>query len=90
MYSNRHTGKVFFVHYLSLKSMVNWMDDFWIERAPEKLSSISRTIRLDAALFERIMEESEKTGVSFNKIVNQCITYAFQHYREPKVTPDGR
>ena len=61
------------------------MDDFWIERAPEKLSSISRTIRLDAALFERIMEE-----VSFNKIVNQCITYAFQHYREPKVTPDGR
>ena len=51
---------------------------------------ISRTIRLDAALFERIMEESEKTGVSFNKIVNQCITYAFQHYREPKVTPDGR
>ena len=50
----------------------------------------SRTIRLDAALFERIMEESEKTGVSFNKIVNQCITYAFQHYREPKVTPDGR
>ena len=66
------------------------MDDFWIERAPEKLSSLSRTIRLDAALFERIMEESEKTGVSFNKIVNQCITYAFQHYREPKVTPDGR
>ena len=68
----------------------DFMDDFWIERAPEKLSSISRTIRLDAALFERIMEESEKTGVSFNKIVNQCITYAFKHYREPKVTPDGR
>ena len=68
----------------------DFLDDFWIERAPEKLSSISRTIRLDAALFERIMEESEKTGVSFNKIVNQCITYAFQHYREPKVTPDGR
>ena len=76
MYSNRHTGKVFFVHYLSLKSMVNWMQNM--------------SKRVDAALFERIMEESEKTGVSFNKIVNQCITYAFQHYREPKVTPDGR
>ena len=71
------------------KRVILWMI-FGSSGPPEKLSSISRTIRLDAALFERIMEESEKTGVSFNKIVNQCITYAFQHYREPKVTPDGR
>lgn len=32
--------------------------------------------------FERIMELSEVTGVSFNKIVNQCIEYALGHLEE--------
>lgn len=32
--------------------------------------------------FEKIMALSEKTGVSFNKIINQCIEYALENMEE--------
>ena len=53
-----------------------------IDTEPEKLSSISRTIRMKAETFDRINELNMKTGVSFNKIVNQCIEYALDNYSE--------
>ena len=58
------------------------MDSFKIDTSEHKLSSISRTIRLKAETFDRINEINQKTGVSFNKIVNQCIEYALNHYEE--------
>ena len=55
------------------------MGDFIIKREEEKISSINRTIRFKPELFERVTAESERTGVSFNKIINQCVEYAFKN-----------
>ncbi len=32
--------------------------------------------------FDRINEINRKTGVSFNRIVNQCMEYALAHYEK--------
>ena len=58
---------------------VDGMGDFIIKKSGEKISSINRTIRFKPELFERISLESERTGVSFNRIVNQCIEYALSN-----------
>lgn len=58
------------------------MKPFKIDTEDEKLSTISRTIRMKAETFDRINELNQKTGVSFNKIVNQCIEYALKNYEE--------
>lgn len=55
---------------------------FKINTEDEKLSTVSRTIRMKASTFDRICELNLKTGVSFNKIVNQCIEYALENYTE--------
>lgn len=52
------------------------MTGFIIKREPEKIASINRTIRLKPELFDWLNDESERTGVSFNKIVNQCIEFS--------------
>ena len=56
------------------------MKPFKINTEEEKISSVSRTIRMKAETFDRINELNLKTGVSFNKIVNQCIEYALANY----------
>ena len=56
------------------------MEGFKIDTKDEKISSISRTIRMKTETFDKINEM--KTGVSFNKIVNQCIEYALKNYEE--------
>lgn len=58
------------------------MKPFKIDTEEHKLSSISRTIRLKAETFDRINELNMKTGVSFNKIINQCIEYALDNMAE--------
>lgn len=58
------------------------MKPFQVDTNEQKLSSISRTIRLKAETFDRINELNLKTGVSFNKIVNQCIEYALDSMEE--------
>ncbi len=60
------------------------MEGFKIDTAEEKLSTVSRTIRMKAETFDRINELNIKTGVSFNKIVNQCIEYALNNYAGEK------
>jgi len=60
------------------------MKPFQIDTKEHKLSSISRTIRLKVETFDRINELNLKTGVSFNKIVNQCIEYALDSMEEEK------
>lgn len=52
------------------------MEKFKVNKDPEKMSSINRTIRLKPENFEKLNLLSEESGVSFNKIVNQCIEYA--------------
>ena len=58
------------------------MENFVIDKTDWKMSSISRTIRMKEETFDRINEINRQTGVSFNKIVNQCIEYALAHYDE--------
>ena len=58
------------------------MGDFVIDKTDRKMSSISRTIRMKEETFDRINEINRQTGVSFNKIVNQCIEYALAHYND--------
>ena len=58
------------------------MDKFVLDTTDRKMSSVSRTIRIKAETFDRINEISRKTGVSFNKIVNQCIEYALERYED--------
>ena len=58
------------------------MASFKIDTNEQKISSISRTIRLKAETFDKINELNLKTGVSFNKIVNQCIEYALANMEE--------
>ena len=58
------------------------MEGFRIDTSDEKISSVSRTIRIKAETFDKINEINMKTGVSFNKIVNQCIEYVLKNYEE--------
>ena len=58
------------------------MEGFRIDTSDEKISSVSRTIRIKAETFDKINEINMKTGVSFNKIVNQCIEYALKNNEE--------
>lgn len=55
------------------------MKKFKINKDEDKIQSINRTIRIKAEYFEKLMNLSEKTGVSFNKVINQCIEYALQN-----------
>ena len=58
------------------------MASFKIDTNEQKISSISRTIRLKAETFDKINELNLKTGVSFNKIIHQCIEYALANMEE--------
>ena len=58
------------------------MEGFRIDTSDEKISSVSRTIRIKAETFDKINEINMKTGVSFHKIVNQFIEYALKNYEE--------
>jgi len=53
-----------------------------IKANEEKISSINRTIRIKPECFDKLMEVSEKTGISFNKVVNQCLEYALENLEE--------
>lgn len=58
------------------------MDSFKLDTSEKKMSSVSRTIRMKEETFDRICEINLKTGISFNRIVNQCIEYALERYEE--------
>lgn len=58
------------------------MKKFKVNKDPEKISSINRTIRLKPENFEKLTLLSEESGVSFNKIVNQCIEFALENLED--------
>lgn len=61
------------------------MDKLVIKKESEKISSINRTIRIKPECFDKLMKISEKTGVSFNKIVGQCLDYALEHISDEQI-----
>ena len=52
------------------------MDKFRILKDENKISSINRTVRFKPEHFDKLNELSIQTGVSFNKILTQCIEFA--------------
>lgn len=58
------------------------MSKFVIKKDKKRFSSINRTIRFKGECFEKIMEISKKTDISFNKIINQCLDYALENLEE--------
>lgn len=58
------------------KKVVVTMDKFIINRDENKISSINRTVRFKPEHFEKLTELSIQTGISFNKILTQCIEFA--------------
>ncbi|MFI3254942.1 MAG: hypothetical protein R3Y63_11510 [Eubacteriales bacterium] len=55
------------------------MEPFKLEKDADKISSINRTIRMKPEIFEKITILSEESGISFNKIANQCLEYALDN-----------
>ena len=51
------------------------MDKLKIARVEPKIETLNRTIRIKVEVYDTIMELSEKTGVSFNKLINQILEY---------------
>ena len=58
------------------------LNKFVIDRDDGKMQSINRTIRIKPEYFDKLMSLSEQTGVSFNKIINQCIAFALENLDE--------
>lgn len=57
------------------------MEAFKVQKEENKMSSINRTIRLKPDIYARVEELTEQTGVSFNKIINQCVEYALHNMK---------
>ena len=57
----------------------DFLSDFRIEKSTNKISSINRTIRLKPEHFDKLMQLSKESGISFNGIVGQCIEYALKN-----------
>lgn len=62
------------------------MNKFKLIQNPEKFSSINRTIRIPLDVFDHIEALSDETGLSFNRIVVQCIDYALSHLDCPPIS----
>ena len=55
------------------------MEKFTVKKETDKISSINRTIRFKPDHYGKITDLCDKTGVSFNKIVIQCLEYALKN-----------
>lgn len=55
------------------------MAKFKINKEKLNAKSINRTIRIKPETYDKLAKISNNSGVSFNKIVNECIEYALSH-----------
>ena len=55
------------------------MAKFKIDKEKLNAKSINRTIRIKPEVYDQLSEISKNTGVSFNKVINECIEYALSH-----------
>ena len=66
----------------------NDMKKFKVNTDIDKIQSVNRTVRLKAEYFDKLTLLSEETGVSFNKIINQCIEYALQNMDDDETSDE--
>lgn len=50
--------------------------------ASKSTDTLTRTIRISGATFDKVMELAEKNGVSFNNVINQIIEYGLSNLEE--------
>ncbi len=50
--------------------------------ASKTKDSITRTIRMSGASYDKIAEIAEKKNISFNNVVNQLIEYGLKNLKE--------
>ena len=55
------------------------MAKFKIDKEKLNSKSINRSVRFDSEMYEKLERLSAENGVSFNKIVKECIAYALSH-----------
>ena len=53
-----------------------------IKREQQGTETITRTIRISGATFDKITELAEKNNLSFNNIINQIIEYGIKNLDE--------
>lgn len=53
-----------------------------IKREQKGTQTITRTIRISGATFDKITELAEKNNLSFNNIINQIIEYGIKNLDE--------
>ncbi len=58
------------------------MDKFVIPAKGQDKDSINRTIRFSGENFDRLTDCVEKTGSTFNRVVNECVKFALDRFSE--------
>lgn len=55
------------------------MEKLKILKSQKNNDTITRTIRMNGATFDKITELADKNGISFNNLVNQIIEYGLNN-----------
>jgi len=58
------------------------MDKFRISKEGQDKDSINRTIRFRGTIYDKLMTLTDKTKVSFNRLVNEALQFALDRLDE--------
>lgn len=58
------------------------MGTFRVKSDREKIASVNRTIRMKQEVFKEMTRIARSNGISFNKLVNQCLEFALDNLEE--------
>lgn len=58
------------------------MDKLKIVKEQKGNDTVTRTIRISGATFDKISELADKNGISFNSVINQIIEYGLNNLEE--------
>lgn len=58
------------------------MEKLKIKKEQKSSETVTRTIRMSGATFDKISELAEKNEISFNSVINQIIEYGLNNLEE--------
>ncbi len=58
------------------------MDKLKIEKSAKTNDSVTRTIRISGATFDKISQLAAENEISFNCVINQIIEFGLKHLKE--------
>lgn len=58
------------------------MGAFRVKSDRDKIASVNRTIRMKQEVFTEMTNIARSNGISFNKLVNQCLEFALDNLEE--------